>query len=276
MSALSDQRIEELREVAKKVRRTVLRALHQAGSGHPGGSFSETELLVVLYFEKLKHAPQEPEWDGRDMVFLSKGHAAPGWYAVMAEAGYFDPEEVVQTLRKPDSKFQGHPSNEHCPGVDISSGSLGQGLSVANGVALAAKLDGIPRRAYCVIGDGESQEGQVWEAAMSAAHFKLDNVCAIFDWNKIQLDSFTEDVKSMGNLKGKWESFGWHTVEIDGHDIKQCSDAFDEAMATKGKPTVIIAHTVKGKGISFMENDAKWHGLAPNNEELELALKELA
>lgn len=275
MASLSDARVAELTEVCKRVRRTVVRALNQAGSGHPGGSFSQAEFLTVLYMEKLRHQPNNPDWAERDMVFLSKGHAAPGWYAVMAEAGYFDPEEIVGTLRKPDSKFQGHPSNEHTPGVDMSSGSLGQGLSVANGVALAAKLDGSPRRAYCIIGDGELQEGQIWEAAMTASHFHLDNVCAIVDWNKIQLDARTEDIKNLGGLAAKWESFGWHVVEMDGHDLRQASAAFDEAAATKGQPTVILAHTVKGKGVSYMENDAKWHGLAPNEQELEIALKEL-
>lgn len=275
MTGLSAARVVELEEVCRRVRRTVVRALHQAGSGHPGGSFSQAEFLTVLYLEKLRHQPSHPDWSGRDMVFLSKGHAAPGWYAVMAEAGYFEPEEIVRTLRHPDSVFQGHPSNEHTPGVDISSGSLGQGLSVANGVALAARLDGLDRRSYCIIGDGELQEGQVWEAAMTAAHFHLDNVCAIVDWNKIQLDARTEDIKTLGGLAAKWDSFGWHVIEIDGHDFRQASDAFDEAAATKGKPTVILAHTVKGKGVSYMENDAKWHGLAPNQEELETALKEL-
>lgn len=275
MAGLSDARVAELAEVCTRVRRTVVKALNQAGSGHPGGSFSQTEFLTVLYFEKLRHQPSNPDWQERDMVFLSKGHAAPGWYAVMAEAGYFDREEIVATLRQPDSRFQGHPSNEHTPGVDMSSGSLGQGLSVANGVALAAKLDGLPRRAYCVIGDGELQEGQIWEATMTASHFGLDNICAIVDWNKIQLDARTEDIKNLGGLAKKWESFGWHVVEIDGHNLRQISNAFDEAAATKGKPTVILAHTVKGKGVSYMENDAKWHGLAPNEQELEIALKEL-
>ncbi|UOF90267.1 transketolase [Fodinisporobacter ferrooxydans] len=275
MAKLTDERKGELTDAAKRARRTVLRALHQAGSGHPGGSFSQMEFMLVLYLEKLNHKPNEPEWEERDMVFLSKGHAAPGWYAVMAEAGYFPAEEIVATLRKPESRFQGHPGSEHTPGVDISSGSLGQGLSVANGVALAARLDGKNRRAYCVIGDGELQEGQVWEAAMSAAHFKLDNVCAIVDWNKIQLDTWTDQVKTLGDLKGKWATFGWHVIEIDGHDFQQIDDAFDEAAAVKGKPSVIIAHTIKGKGVTFMENDAKWHGLAPNEQELELALKEL-
>lgn len=276
MRELTDARVEAFANIAKRARRTVVRAVHQAGSGHPGGSFSEMELLTVIYFEYLRHSPKNPAWDGRDMVFLSKGHAAPGWYAVMAEAGYFDPEEVVQTLRKPDSKFQGHPSNEHTPGIDISSGSLGQGLSVANGVAIAAKMDGLPRRAYCVIGDGELQEGQIWEAAMSSAHLGLDNVCAIVDWNRIQLDTWTDQIKGLGDLEAKWAAFGWHVVQIDGHNLREVYDAFGEAMQTKGKPTVILANTVKGKSVSFMENTAKWHGLAPSDEELELALKELS
>ena len=276
MGKLSEQRLEQLTEICKRVRRTTLRAVYEAQSGHPGGSLSQTELLTVLYFEKLRHHPQQPDWPERDMVFLSKGHAAPGWYAVMAESGYFDPEEVIHTFRRLGGRFQGHPSNQHTPGVDISSGSLGQGLSVANGVALAAKLEGSHRRAYCMIGDGELEEGQIWEAAMTAGQYHLDNVCAMVDWNKVQLDDRTDHIKTSSPLEMKWESFGWHVIRINGHDLQQVSDAFDEAAATKNQPTVILADTVKGKGVSFMEDTPKWHGLAPTAEELEMALKELA
>lgn len=261
-------------ELAKAVRRHIVQMTHHAGSGHPGGSLSATELLTVLYFEHMNVNPKNPDWVERDYFFLSKGHCTPVYYSVLAEKGFFPVEELM-TFRDVDGRLHGHPCSEHCPGVDISSGSLGQGLSVANGVALSAKMDGISRRAYVMIGDGEAQEGQVWEAAMTTPHFGLDNVCAILDWNKIQLDDYVEDVMGLGDLAGKWKSFGWHVVEIDGHDLNEVDDAFREAKETKGKPTAILAHTVKGKGISYMENTHKWHGLAPSDDELETALKEL-
>lgn len=271
---LESNRKEYLQELTKTIRRHIVKMTHHAGSGHPGGSLSATELLTDLFFEHMNVDPNEPDWEERDVFFLSKGHCTPVYYSVLAEKGFFPVEELM-TFRDVDGRLHGHPCGEHIPGVDASSGSLGQGLSLANGVAMAAKLDGKPRRAYVMIGDGESQEGQVWEAAMTTAHFNLDNVCAIIDWNKIQLDDYVENIKGMKDFKAKWEAFGWHVIEIDGHNLEDVHSAFEQAKTVKGKPTAILAHTVKGKGISFMENTHKWHGLAPNDEELELALKEL-
>ncbi|MEW9669429.1 transketolase [Ammoniphilus sp. 3BR4] len=273
--AFTADKLEQYQEITKKIRRYIVKMTNHAGSGHPGGSLSATELLSVLFFEHMNVDPQNPNWPDRDTFFLSKGHCTPVYYSVLALKGFF-PEEELMTFRDVDGRLHGHPCSEHCPGVDISSGSLGQGLSVANGVALAAKLDGKSSRQYVMIGDGELQEGQVWEAAMTAPHFGLDSVCAIVDWNKIQLDDYVENVKGAADLAGKWKSFGWHVIEIDGHDVDAVDHAFREAKETKGRPTVILAHTVKGKGISFMENTSKWHGLAPSDEELETALKELA
>ncbi len=272
--ALIAEKLTHYGELTQTIRRHIVKMTNKAGSGHPGGSLSATELLTVLFFEHMNVDPKNSKWTDRDYFFLSKGHCTPVYYSVLAEKGFFPVEELL-TFRNVDGRLHGHPCSEHCPGVDISSGSLGQGLSVANGVALAAKLDGKSQRAYVMIGDGELQEGQVWEAAMTSPHYNLDNVCAIIDWNKIQLDDYVENVKGVGDLAAKWKSFGWHVVEIDGHNLNEVDDAFREAKQTKGKPTAILAHTVKGKGISFMENTHKWHGLAPNNEELELALKEL-
>lgn len=262
-------------ELTRRVRRHIVRMTNKAGSGHPGGSLSAVELLTVLFFEHMNVDPQHPQWKDRDYFFLSKGHCTPVYYSVLAEKGFFPVEELM-TFRSVKGRLHGHPCSEHCPGVDISSGSLGQGLSVANGAALAAKLDGTAQRAYVMIGDGELQEGQVWEAAMTTPHYKLDNVCAIIDWNKIQLDDYVENVMGVGDLAAKWRAFGWHVIEVDGHDLNRIDDAFIEAKSVKGKPTAILAHTIKGKGVSFMENTAKYHGLAPNDEELKLALKELA
>jgi transketolase len=273
MSFLADK-ISEYQELTKRIRRNIVKMTNKAGSGHPGGSLSMTEIMTVLFFEHMNVNPEDPDWEDRDCFFLSKGHCTPGYYSVLALRGFF-PEEELMTFREVDGRLHGHPCSEHCPGVDISSGSLGQGLSVANGVAMAAKLDGKSRRCYVMIGDGELQEGQVWEAAMTAPHHGLDNVCAIIDWNKIQLDDYVENVKGVADLAGKWRSFGWHVIEIDGHSLDEVDNAFREAKQIKRKPTAILAHTVKGKGISFMENTHKWHGLAPNDEELEIALKEL-
>ncbi|WP_103106694.1 transketolase [Brevibacillus reuszeri] len=272
--ALSREKLAHYQELSKTIRRHIVKMTNHAGSGHPGGSLSATELLTVLFFEHMNVDPKNPQWADRDCFFLSKGHCTPVYYSVLAEKGFFPVEELM-TFRDVDGRLHGHPCSEHCPGVDISSGSLGQGLSVANGVALAAKLDGSNRRSYVMIGDGELQEGQVWEAAMTTPHYKLDNVCAIIDWNKIQLDDYVDNVKGVGDLVGKWKSFGWHVIEIDGHELDQVDDALRQAKEVKGKPTAILAHTIKGKGISFMENTHKWHGLAPSNEELEFALKEL-
>jgi len=246
-----------------------------AKSGHPGGSLSAVELVTTLYWDVLNHDPANPKWPGRDRFILSKGHAAPVLYAAMAECGY-TPVETLNTLRKPGSIYQGHPDVRFIPALEASTGSLGEGLSLALGMGLAAKLDNASWRTYVILGDGEIQEGQIWEAAMFGAARKSDNVCAIVDYNKLQLDGTVEEVLPMEPLADKWRAFGWHTVECDGHSIPAVQAAFAEAAATQGKPTVIIAHTIKGKGVSFMEGNPKWHGVTPNPQEVELALKELA
>jgi transketolase len=245
-----------------------------AGSGHPGGSLSSVELLTALYFNVLNHRPEEPNWPDRDRFILSKGHVCPVLYSVMARTGYFPVEELM-TLRKFGSRLQGHPNVKALPGLESSSGSLGQGLSIANGLALAAKLNNKSYRVYCLMGDGELQEGQIWEAAMTAPHYGLDNVCAIVDYNNLQIDGKCDEVMGINPLAKKWESFNWHVIEIDGHDLAQVLKAYEEAANHKEQPSVIIAHTTKGKGVSFMENVAGWHGKAPNKEELEKALQEI-
>lgn len=264
----------DLKRICKDIRADILRMTAEAGSGHPGGSLSSVELMAVLYFNVLKHRPREPHWPQRDRFILSKGHVGPVLYSVMARSGYFPVDELL-TFRKLESRLQGHPNMKVLPGLESSSGSLGQGLSISNGLALAARLNGEQYRIYCLMGDGELQEGQVWEAAMTAAHYKLDNVCAMIDYNNLQIDGKVEDVKNIAPLAAKWQSFNWHTIEIDGHNLSQVREAFLEAQNTKGRPTVIIARTVKGKGISFMEDVAGWHGKAPGREELEMALKEI-
>jgi transketolase len=265
--------ISELKKKAVGIRKDILKMLHLAGSGHTGGSLSIVEILVALYFYKMKNDPKKPNWPGRDIFLLSKGHACPALYAVLAEKGYF-PKEDLWGLRKLGSKLQGHPQMG-LAGVEISSGSLGQGLSIANGMALAARLDGLGTRIYCLMGDGETNEGQVWEAAMTASHYKLDNICAMIDFNKLQIDGFCCDIKDMGPYIHKWKDFGWNTIEINGHDVGAVMKALDDSEKVKGKPTVIIAHTVKGKGVSFVENKAEWHGIAPKKDEYERAIKEL-
>jgi transketolase subunit A len=272
--ALKQEEIESLEQTALECRRDIVRMVHHAGSGHPAGSLSAIDVLVVLYMKYMRVRTNEPHWHGRDMFFLSKGHCTPAYYAAMSARGFF-PREELMTFRDMHTRLQGHPSNLHLDCVDASSGSLGQGLSVANGAALAAKHDGMDSRYYVMLGDGEIQEGQVWEAAMSAAAFGLDNVCAILDYNKIQLDGPVNEVLSIGDVRAKWEAFGWNAIEINGHDIAAIDAAFESAMRFKGKPSIIIAHTIKGKGVSFMENTAKFHGLAPTDEELAQALEEL-
>jgi transketolase len=249
--------------------------LTQAGSGHPGGSLSCADIVAALYFHVMRHDPSNPDWHDRDRFLMSKGHCAPTWYSALAQAGYF-PVEWLDTLRKIDSPLQGHPDMRKTPGVEMSSGSLGQGLSIANGMALAAKIDDRDYRVYILLGDGEIQEGQVWEAAMTAAHHKLDNVCAIVDNNGLQIDGPIDDIKSLGSISAKWESFGWHIIEIDGHDMKQILNAYDEAREIKGRPTMIVACTLKGKGVSFMEGKVDYHGVAPTEEECKAALAEIA
>ncbi len=268
------EEIDALEKTAKEVRRDIIRMLTQAGSGHTGGSLSCVEILVSLYFAKLNHRPQQPTWPLRDRFVLSKGHACPTWYVVLSRVGYF-PREELWKLRRLKSMLQGHPCCTTTPGVDSSSGSLGQGLSVANGMALAGKVDKLDYRVYCLLGDGEIEEGQIWEASMTAAHYQLDNLCAILDHNGLQIDGpIVEVMNSLPHVE-KWKSFGWNTLEIDGHSISQIISALDKAQKAKGKPTMIVAHTVKGKGVSFMENRVEYHGKAPTEEEMKRALEEL-
>lgn len=266
----------ELQDIAKRVRREIIEMTGAAKSGHPGGSLSAVELVVELYFDFMKIDPKNPAKPDRDRFILSKGHAAPVLYAVMAEAGYAEtPLAALNTLRKLGSVYQGHPDVRFIHALEASTGSLGEGLSLGIGMGLAARLDHNPSRTYVMLGDGEIQEGQIWEAAMSGAFHKIDNVVAIVDYNRIQLDGFVKDIMEVEPLADKWRAFGWHTLEIDGHDLVAIRKAFDDAAATKGKPTCIVAHTIKGKGVSFMENNPKFHGTAPTADEVKLALQEL-
>lgn len=266
--------IRSLEETARLIRIDILKMLTQAGSGHTGGSLSAADIVTALFFYKMRYNPKDPFWRERDRFILSKGHAAPLLYATLARAGYFDPE-ILKTLRKIGSPLQGHPNNKSLPGVEVSSGSLGQGLSVANGIALGLRLDSIDSRVYCLLGDGEIQEGQIWEAAMTAVHYHLDNICAIVDNNGLQIDGPVKEVMRIDPLPQKWNAFGWHIIEIDGHNMEEVVTALDEAETVKGQPTVIIAHTIKGKGVSFFEGRVEYHGIAPTQEELSRALKEL-
>ena len=262
-------------KICKIIRKDILKMIHKAGSGHPGGSLSATEIMSVLYLGGvMKIDSKNPEWEDRDRFILSKGHVAPVLYAVLARAGFFDSKHL-DTLRELGSILQGHPHKEHLPGLDSSSGSLGQGVSIAAGKALALLRKGGNQRVFCLVGDGELQEGQIWEGIMTAAHHKLSNFCLIIDDNKIQLDGNVCDIKNVYPLKEKFESFNFHTIEIDGHDCNALFKAFEEFDSVKDKPTAIIANTVKGKGVSFMEGQAGWHGLAPNDNELEKALIEI-
>ncbi|GMG96755.1 transketolase [Tepidimicrobium xylanilyticum] len=263
-----------LENVAKKIRISIIEMLKEAKSGHPGGSLSAAEILTALYFKEMNVDPKNPKWADRDRFVLSKGHAAPVLYAALAEKGYF-PKEELYRLRKIDSMLQGHPDMKGTPGVDMTTGSLGQGLAVANGMALAGKLDGRDYRVYVLIGDGECQEGIIWEAAMLAAHYKLDNITVFLDHNGLQIDGANEEVMDIEPIDEKFKSFGWHVMKIDGHSFEAIFKALDEAKNIKGKPSIIIAKTVKGKGVSFMENVAEWHGKAPNEEETLKALEEL-
>lgn len=265
----------ELEAISKRVRRSIIEMITAAKSGHPGGSLSAVELLVGLYFDQMKHDPKNPKWTDRDRFILGKGHAAPVLYAVMAEAGYV-PKDQLNTLRKMGSIYQGHPDVRFIPSLEASTGSLGEGLSVGLGMAFAARLNGSPSRTYVMLGDGEIQEGQIWEAAMFGSFHKLDNIVALVDYNKIQLDGWVKDIMDLEPIGDKWRAFGWHTITIDGHNLAEVRSAYIEAAATKDKPTVVIAHTVKGKGVSFMENNPKFHGTAPNPEEYQKAMAELA
>lgn len=266
--------VEALEEKSREIRKDILVMLKEAGSGHSGGSLSSVEIMVALYFYKMKVKPDNPEWEGRDYFILSKGHVCPALYATMAHAGFF-PREELMTLRKFGTRLQGHPHWLKLPGLENSSGSLGQGLSFANGIALALKLDKKPNRVYCLLGDGETQEGQVWEAAMTAAHYGLDNLCAIVDYNNLEIDGFVEEVMGIYPVVDKWKSFNWHVHECDGNDIMSVMKVLDHASQMKRKPSVIIAHTTKGRGVSFMENVDLWHGKAPKPEQLEQALNQL-
>jgi transketolase len=266
--------IRELEKTAADVRIGIIKALHNAGSGHPGGSLSAADLVTALYFHEMNINPKDPAMKGRDKCVFSKGHAGPAQLSAMGIAGYFDMEDFTTNLRKIGSKFQGHP-NMKIPGIEMSTGSLGQGFSAAVGMAIANKLDQDPGRVYAVLGDGELQEGLIWEAAMSASHYGLDNLVAIVDHNGLQIDGRNDDVMTVMPSGSKFASFGWNVIEIDGHDMEQILDAFAKARQCSGKPTVIVAETVKGKGVSFMEGQAGWHGKAPNDEQTEQALDEL-
>ena len=264
----------ELKRIANDVRRGIVDAVYSAGCGHPGGSLSIADVMAYLDFEEMNIDPANPRMENRDRFVLSKGHCAPALYATLANRGFFPVEELT-TLRKIDSRLQGHPDMKLTPGVDMSAGSLGLGISAAAGMALAAKIDKKDYRVYTVVGDGESEEGQVWEACMFASHYKLDNLCVIIDWNGLQIDGPVAEVMNPTPHDKKLEAFGFHVISIDGHDFDQIEAAFAEAKAVKGKPTAIVAKTVKGKGVSFMENKVNWHGAAPNDEQCEAALAEL-
>lgn len=263
-----------LKEIARNIRKDIVSMIHTSKSGHPGGSLSAVEILTALYFDEMNIDPNNCKMEDRDRFILSKGHAAPVLYATLAHKGYFDKEEL-KGLRKINRMLQGHPDMKGTPGVEMSTGSLGQGFSVACGMAMASKLDNAPWRVYALLGDGEVQEGIVWEAAMSAAHYKLDNMVAFLDYNGLQIDGKTEDVMDIGLIVDKFKAFGWNVIEIDGHDFDQIFAALDMAKETVAKPTMIVAKTVKGRGISFMENQASWHGTAPSDKDLEQALIEL-
>ena len=272
----SDKKIEikNLEDISKNIRKNIVEMVYSASSGHPGGSLSITDILTVLYFHEMNVNINNPKDEDRDRLVLSKGHCSPALYAVLAEKGYF-PKEDLKSFRKIDSYLQGHPDMKKIPGVDMSSGSLGQGLSVSNGMALAGKLDKKDYRVYCVMGDGEIEEGEVWEAAMTSSHYKLDNLCVIVDNNNLQIDGKINEVMSPYPIDKKFESFGFNVININGHDFNEIITALETAKKIKEKPTAIIAKTIKGKGISYMENEASWHGKAPNEEQYNIAIEEL-
>ncbi len=265
---------EQLKIHAQNIRELIIRGTFFAKSGHPGGSLSIADILSVLYFDEMNVDPKNPGWEDRDRFVLSKGHCAPGLYAALSEKGFFDKKEI-DSLRHLGSMLQGHPDMKKIPGVDMSSGSLGQGLSAANGMALYAKVNNKNFRVYTILGDGEIQEGQIWEASMTSAHYKLDNLCVIVDNNNLQIDGTVEDVMSPYPIDEKFKAFGFNVINIDGHNFDEIKSALKAAKETKGKPTAIIAKTVKGKGVSFMENKVNWHGSAPNEEQANAAIKEL-
>ena len=266
--------IEKLSKISKNIRRGIIEAVFGGNSGHPGGSLSIADIMTVLYFYEMNINPENPKDENRDRLVLSKGHCAPALYSTLANRGYFNIEKL-KTIRHIDSRLQGHPDMKKIPGVDMTTGSLGQGLSAANGMAIAGKLDKKDYRVYCIMGDGEIEEGQVWEAAMASNKYKLDNLCVIVDNNNLQIDGTIEEVMSSYPIDEKFKSFGFQVINIDGHNYQEIIDAFDVARNIKGKPVCIIAKTVKGKGVSFMENKVEWHGKALTDEELELALNDL-
>ncbi|NQU17377.1 MAG: transketolase [Candidatus Saganbacteria bacterium] len=267
--------LKEIECKALVIRYLIIEMISRAASGHPGGSLSATDIIATLFFYKMRHKPNQPEWPERDRFVLSKGHAAPALYTTLAEAGYF-PRSFLKNLRQVGSPLQGHPDMLSLPGIEMTTGSLGQGLSVSVGMALAARVDKLKYRVYCLIGDGESQEGQIWEAAMGAGHHKLDNLCVIMDHNKLQIDGKIEDIKTISPVADKWRAFNFHVIDkVDGHNIKALMTALDKAEKNRGKPTIIIADTVKGKGVSFMEHNNKFHGSPPCGDQIECALKEL-
>ena len=269
-----NNKTKELSEVGRELRVDIINMICEAGSGHPGGSLSAIDMLTCLYFDRMRHNPKDPNWPQRDRLILSKGHAVPAVYVCLAKAGYF-PKTELMTLRKIDSRMQGHPDRAKLPGIEASTGSLGQGLSIAVGLAMASKLDGDAFRVYCMLGDGESQAGQIWEGLMSAPKFKLDTLVTILDYNKGQIDGPVSEIMSLEPIKEKLKAFNWHVIEIDGHNYDQILGALDEAQKVKGKPTFILAQTIKGKGVSFMEGQIGWHGKAPNREQAEQAVKEI-
>jgi transketolase len=269
-----DYDVSQLRERALFVRRDIVALLARSQSGHSGGPLSSTDFGTVLFFHELNVDPAHLDDPHRDLWHFSIGHITPCIYALMSERGYFPLKDLLQ-FRRFEGHLQGHPSRHDTPGIEVSSGSLGQGLSVCCGMALGSRMDGNPRRVYCVMGDGEQQEGQIWEAAMFAAHYKLDNLCAVIDYNRKQIDGDVQDVMGIAPLADKWRAFGWHVTECDGHDIGKILGAFDEARRTKGKPTVILAKTIMGKGVSYMEDDYRWHGVPPNIEQAQKAMVEL-
>jgi len=270
---VDSSRLRELEALARRIRCHIIELLVEAKSGHPGGSLSGVEYGVALYFDALRHDPQRPDWEGRDRVIWSRGHVGPLIFSLLAESGYIPLEDLL-TFRKFGSRLQGHPTTK-CPGIEVGTGSLGQGLSVAVGLAKAFQMDGKSNRAYCLMGDGETQEGAVWEAIMCAGHYRLDNLCAIVDYNNLQIDGWVEEVMGLEPYADKWRAFRWNAIEVDGHDLAQLVEAYDAAAQFKGKPTVILARTVKGRGVSFMENEAGWHGKAPSVEQGRQALEEL-
>lgn len=271
---MEQSQLDHLQEKARLLRSDIVTMLHKAQSGHTGGSLSAIDIVTALYFHKMRHNPKDPAWEGRDRFVLCKGHAAPALYVALAETGYF-PREDLMTLRRLGSHLQGHPDCKVTPGVEVCTGSLGQGLSMAVGMALGLRLDGQPNRVYALMGDGELQEGQVWEAAMAAAHYGVDNLCAVADLNALQIDGEVAKVMNVAPVADKFRAFGWHVLEIDGHDMAAIVGALDAAEGVKGKPTLIAARTIKGKGVDIFENKAKYHGVPPSDEELKQALCDL-